>query len=163
MTSPRLPLVKAQQSFLSGIRLSRELHGPKVKVTAPPIKKTEVRNSRGFSFEVRKITLRFKHHKTSGTIWSENWNFLTCTCIQNVQWMIRPFSRLFLECCTFSLIYYFVCYFPRFLILRNTITSDKTKYRMIKPQEFRTFVFLNRWRCYFHFESTEFSTQANSW
>ena len=42
MTSPRLPLVKAQQSFLSGIRLSRELHGPKVKVTAPPIKKTEV-------------------------------------------------------------------------------------------------------------------------
>ena len=39
MTSPRLPLVKAQQSFLSGIRLSREQHGPKVKVTAPPIKK----------------------------------------------------------------------------------------------------------------------------
>ena len=39
-----------------------ELHGPKVKVAAPPIKKTEVRNSRGFSFEVRKIPLRFKHH-----------------------------------------------------------------------------------------------------
>jgi hypothetical protein len=39
MTSPRLPLVKAQWSFLSGIRLSREQHGPKVKVTAPPIKK----------------------------------------------------------------------------------------------------------------------------
>ena len=39
MTSPRLPLVKAQRSFLSGIRLSRELHGPKVKVTAPPIKR----------------------------------------------------------------------------------------------------------------------------
>jgi hypothetical protein len=37
MTSPRLPLVKAQQSFLSGIRRSREQHGPKVKVTAPPI------------------------------------------------------------------------------------------------------------------------------
>ena len=36
MTSPRLPLVKAQQSFLSGIRLSREQHGPKVKVTVPP-------------------------------------------------------------------------------------------------------------------------------
>ena len=34
MTSPRLPLVKSQRSFLSGIRLSRELHGPKVKVTA---------------------------------------------------------------------------------------------------------------------------------
>jgi hypothetical protein len=30
-----------------------------VKVTAPPIKKMEVRNSRGFSFEVRKIPLRF--------------------------------------------------------------------------------------------------------
>jgi hypothetical protein len=42
MTSPRLPLVKAQRSFLSGIRLSREHHGPKVKVTAPPIKKQEV-------------------------------------------------------------------------------------------------------------------------
>ena len=38
MTSPRLPLVKAQRSFLSGIRLSREQHGPKVKVTAPAIK-----------------------------------------------------------------------------------------------------------------------------
>jgi hypothetical protein len=32
--------VKAQWSFLSGIRLSRELHGLKVKVTAPPIQKT---------------------------------------------------------------------------------------------------------------------------
>ena len=62
ITSPQLPLVKAQRSFLSGIRLSSELHGPKVKVAAPPIKKTEVRNSRGFSFEVRKIPLRFKHH-----------------------------------------------------------------------------------------------------
>jgi hypothetical protein len=51
MTSPRLPLVKAQRSFLSGIRPSREQHGPKVKVTAPPKKKPEVRNSRGFSFE----------------------------------------------------------------------------------------------------------------
>ena len=59
MTSPRLPLEKAQRSFLSGIRLSRELHGLKVKVTAPPIK-TEVRNSLGFIFEVRKIPLRFK-------------------------------------------------------------------------------------------------------
>ena len=39
MTSPRLPLVKAQRSFLSGIRPSREQHGPKVKVTAPPKKK----------------------------------------------------------------------------------------------------------------------------
>jgi hypothetical protein len=29
MTLPRLPLVKAQRSLLSGIRLSRELHGPK--------------------------------------------------------------------------------------------------------------------------------------
>jgi hypothetical protein len=36
MTSPRLPLVKAQRSFLSGIRLSGEQRGPKVKVTAPP-------------------------------------------------------------------------------------------------------------------------------
>jgi hypothetical protein len=62
MTSPRLPLVKMQQSFLSGIRLSRQLHGPKVKVTAPPIKKMEVRNSQGFSFEIRKIPLRFKQH-----------------------------------------------------------------------------------------------------
>ena len=39
MTSPRLPLVKAQRSFLSEIRPSREHHGPKVKVTAPPMKK----------------------------------------------------------------------------------------------------------------------------
>ena len=52
-----------------------------------------------------------------------------------------PFSRLFLDCCPFSLIYYFVCYFPRYLILRNTITSEKTKYRMVKPQEFWTSVF----------------------
>ena len=53
--------------------------------------------------------------------------------------MIRPFSMLFLECCPFSLIYYFVCYFPRFLILRNTITSSKKiKYRIVKPREFRT-------------------------
>ena len=36
MTPPRLPPVKAQRSFLSEIRLSREQHGPKVKVTAPP-------------------------------------------------------------------------------------------------------------------------------
>ena len=56
--------------------------------------------------------------------------------------MIRPFSRLFLECCPISLIYYFVCYFLRFLILRNTITSEKTKYRMVKPRELWTSVFL---------------------
>ena len=58
MTSPRLPLEKAQ--FLSGIRLSRELHGHKVKVNSATYEKTEVRNSRGFSFEVRKIPLRIK-------------------------------------------------------------------------------------------------------
>jgi hypothetical protein len=49
MTSPHLPLVRAQWSFLSGIRPSRELHGSKVKVTAPPIKNQEVRNSLGFT------------------------------------------------------------------------------------------------------------------
>jgi hypothetical protein len=43
MTSPRLPLVKAQRSFLSGIGLSREQHGPKVKVTEPPMKKRKFR------------------------------------------------------------------------------------------------------------------------
>ena len=43
---------------LSGIRLSRELHGLKVKVTAPPIKKRKF----GTGFEVRKISLRFKQH-----------------------------------------------------------------------------------------------------
>ena len=41
MTSPRLPLVKAKRTFLSGIRLSTQFHGHKVKVTAPPIKKTK--------------------------------------------------------------------------------------------------------------------------
>ena len=41
MTSPRQPLVKTQRSFLSGIRTSTQLHGPKVKVTAPPIKKKD--------------------------------------------------------------------------------------------------------------------------
>jgi hypothetical protein len=60
MTSPRLSLVRAQQSFLSGIRPSTQLHGHKVKVTAPPIKKTEVRNSLGFSFEVRKIPFKIQ-------------------------------------------------------------------------------------------------------
>ena len=49
MTSPRLPLVKTQWLFLSGIRLSTQLHGPKVKVAEPPIKKTEIRNSLGFT------------------------------------------------------------------------------------------------------------------
>jgi hypothetical protein len=39
MTSPQLSLVKAQRTFLSGILLSRELHGLKVKATAPPLKK----------------------------------------------------------------------------------------------------------------------------
>ena len=48
MTSPRLPLVKAQRSFLSGIRPSREQHGPKVKVTAPPKKKTVSSELSGF-------------------------------------------------------------------------------------------------------------------
>jgi hypothetical protein len=48
MTSPRLPLVKAQRSFLSAIRLSREHHGPKVKVTAPPIKKNGNSELKGF-------------------------------------------------------------------------------------------------------------------
>ena len=38
MTSPRLPLVNTQRSFLSGIRLSRELHEPTAKVILPPIK-----------------------------------------------------------------------------------------------------------------------------
>ena len=45
MTSPRLLLVKAQRSFLSGIGLSREQHGPKVKVTAPPMKKRKAQYS----------------------------------------------------------------------------------------------------------------------
>ena len=48
MTSPRLPLVKAQRSFLSGIRPSREQHGPKVKVTAPPKKKPRSSELSGF-------------------------------------------------------------------------------------------------------------------
>jgi hypothetical protein len=58
MTSPRLPRVKAQRSFLSGIRPSREQHGPKVKVTAPPKKNPEVRNSRGFSFEENTVKIQ---------------------------------------------------------------------------------------------------------
>ena len=48
MAPPRLTLVKAQRSFLSGIRLSREQRGPKVKVTAPPIKKTGSSELSGF-------------------------------------------------------------------------------------------------------------------
>jgi hypothetical protein len=47
MTSPRLPLVKAQRSFLSGIRPSREQHGPKVKVTAPPKKNRKLIKENG--------------------------------------------------------------------------------------------------------------------
>jgi len=39
MTSPRPPLVKTQRSFLSGIRLSMQLHGPKVKIKVPPMEK----------------------------------------------------------------------------------------------------------------------------
>ena len=66
--TPRLPLVKAQRSILSGIPPSRELHGLKVKETAPPIKKTKVRNSRDFSFEVRKIPLRFKKYNKQSLV-----------------------------------------------------------------------------------------------
>ena len=62
VASPRLPLVRARRSFLSGVRRGGERHGPGVGVTAPPMGGMEVRNSRGFSFEVRKIPLRFKHH-----------------------------------------------------------------------------------------------------
>jgi hypothetical protein len=51
--------VKAQQSVLSGIRPSREQHGPKVKVTVPPKKKTEVRNS-------REIMIFFEKNKVLG-------------------------------------------------------------------------------------------------
>jgi hypothetical protein len=64
MTSPPTTFCEGAAVVLSGIRPSREQHGPKVKVTAPPIQKTEVRNSRCFSFEVRKIPLRFKHHSS---------------------------------------------------------------------------------------------------
>ena len=52
MTPPRLPLVKAQRSFLSGIRLSREQHGPKVKVTAPPIKNRKFRTLGVLPFDI---------------------------------------------------------------------------------------------------------------
>ena len=52
MTPPRLPLGKAQRSFLSGIRLSREQHGPKVKVTAPPIKKRKFRTLGVLPFDI---------------------------------------------------------------------------------------------------------------
>jgi hypothetical protein len=55
------------------------------------------------------------------------------------------------------------CLFFKFLLIRNAITSEKIKYRMVKPLEFRTSVFFNRWRCYFHFGFMMFSTQANSW
>ena len=51
MTSPRLPLVKAQRSFLSGIGLSRE-HGPKVKVTEPPMKKRKFRTLGVLPFDI---------------------------------------------------------------------------------------------------------------
>jgi hypothetical protein len=48
MTSPRLSLVKAQWSFLSGIRQSKELHGLEVKETTPPIKKNGSSELSGF-------------------------------------------------------------------------------------------------------------------
>jgi hypothetical protein len=110
MTSPRLPLVKAQRLFLSGIRLSTQLHGHKVEVTVPPIKngsselsgchlkKTEVRNSRGFSFEVRKILLRFKQFKLSrsfNVVWIyQNRNFsypklLSFSVLTFIKWRLN--------------------------------------------------------------------------
>ena len=52
MTPPRLPLVKAQRSFSSGIRLSREEHGPKVKVTEPPMKKRKFRTLGVLPFDI---------------------------------------------------------------------------------------------------------------
>jgi hypothetical protein len=47
---------------LSGIRLGREQHGRKVKVTAPPIKKNEVWNSWGFSDSENEIKKIKKHN-----------------------------------------------------------------------------------------------------
>jgi len=41
MTFPRLPLVKAQRSFLSGIRLCRERHGTKSESNSGTYKKRE--------------------------------------------------------------------------------------------------------------------------
>ena len=62
MTSPRLPLEKVQRSFLLGIRLNRELYGLVSESNSATYKKTEVRNSQGFSFEVMEIPLKFKQH-----------------------------------------------------------------------------------------------------
>ena len=44
----------------------------------------------------------------------------------------------------------------------TVVTWEKETQRMVKPRKFRTSLVFYRWRCYFHFGSMEFSTQANS-
>ena len=48
MASPRLSLVRAQRSFLSGVRPSGEQRGPGVRVTAPPGKNPDSSELSGF-------------------------------------------------------------------------------------------------------------------
>jgi hypothetical protein len=68
MTSPRLPLVKVQRSFLSGIRPSREQHGPKVKVTAPPKKKQH-----GPKVKVTEPPMKKRKFRTLGVLPFDIW------------------------------------------------------------------------------------------
>jgi hypothetical protein len=54
-------MMKSEQKHLRGGG-EREQTRAIRKVTVPPITKLKFGNSRGFSFEVRKIPLRFKQH-----------------------------------------------------------------------------------------------------
>ena len=74
MTSP---LVKAQRSFLSGIRRSREQHGPKVKVTAPPIKKGSSELS-GFYHSISCFLASYLVSKYKKLQETTDENFLVC-------------------------------------------------------------------------------------
>jgi hypothetical protein len=49
-----------------------------------------------------------------------------------------PFSRLFLDCCPFSLIYYFVCYFPRYLSMYKHIQGPTS---FFPPARFKSCLF----------------------
>jgi hypothetical protein len=103
MTPPGLPLVKAQRSFLSGIRPSKEQHGPKVKVTE--------------GFEYIRRNLKNKHDlKRAGV--KKNVRPCICLYIDSIfTWIVTrpcgitacPYVHILLKC--FNRILFKIIYF----------------------------------------------------
>jgi hypothetical protein len=58
--------------------------------------------------------------------------------------MIKAIFKVFLECCPFSLIYYFVFYFPRFLLRRIPDKNDHCAFTRGSRGEVMTFFEKNK-------------------